>query len=321
MTKAQNRYRASRLVLFVTLWLTLFVLSVKVSAGWATRSLSILAESLHTLITSFSILLSLLTMTAPDRQTRREVFAHSKRETVVVLLFAAFLGFACLTLVGMSAQQLESATHGGILPFPVRVSLPLIYLLSVVLVASLGIALLGFYKAKALNSLALRFNARQILKDVGLTILLLVGLLGVWWGVIWLDLLVAVLLVILVVVSYWGVLCFQLPQLVQPTAIAPEVLAQIARQVGGVTHCYQIQSRGVVGRLVYVQMHLILHPEVRILAPKIAERIEDAIQECYGPIQATFYIDDDMSELEVASNYYLPEEANSQSDWPDSNEF
>lgn len=316
MPKAQNRHRASRLVLFVTLWLTLFVLSVKVSAGWATQSLSILAESLHTLLTSFSILLSLLTMAAPDHRKGREVYAHSQRETMVVLLFAGFLGFACLTLGGMLAQRLESTTHGGIPPFPIRVSLPLIQLLGVVLVANFGIALLGFYKAKALSNLALRFNARQLLKNVGLTILLIIGLLGVWWGVIWLDQLVAVFFVILVVVSYWGVLCFQLPQLVQQTAIAPEVLAQIARQVGGVTHCYQIQSRGIVGRLVYVQMHLILHPEVRSLAPKIAKHIEEAIHECYGPVQATFYIDDDVSpELDV-SNYYLPEEANNVDNFP-----
>lgn len=39
------------------------------------------------------------------------------------------------------------------------------------------------------------------------------------------------------------------------------MIAQIARQVGGVTHCYQIQSQGIVGRFVYIQMHLIIHSE------------------------------------------------------------
>lgn len=314
MTEGQNRYRGSRLVLFVTLWLTLFLLAVKVSAGWTTQSLSILAQSLHTLIASFSTILSLLSTAAPNRPTGREVYGHSKGETVVTLLFAGFLGFACLTLLGMSVQQLGSATHGKILTFPVRVTLPLIQMLGVVLAASLGITILSAYKAKALNSPALRFNARQLLKDMALTIVVLLGLLGVWRGVVWLDLLVAVCLVILVVVSYWGVLSFQLPQLVQQTAIAPEVLAQIAHQVGGVAHCYHIQSRGIVGRLVHVQMHLILHPEVRPFAPMIAERIEDAIGQRYGPVHTTFYIDDDLSEPEFASNYYLTEEANGQRD-------
>lgn len=312
MTEGQNRYRGSRLVLFAILWLTLFVLSVKVSAGWATKSLSILAESLHTLMTSYSTLLSLLSLAAPNRPIGRDIYGHGKAETLVTLLFTAFLGFACLSLLAMSVQQLGSGPQGGILSLPVRVNLPLIQLLGVVAIVSFSIALLGFYKAKTLKSPALRFNARQLLKDVGLTILVLIGLIGVWWGVIWLDLLIAIILVILLVLSYWGVVSLQLPQLVQQTAIAPEVLAEIARQVGGVTHCYQIQSRGIVGRLVYVQMHLILHPEVKGFAPLIAERIEDAIRECFGPVQATFYIDDDFSEMEFATNYYLAEESKGQ---------
>jgi divalent metal cation (Fe/Co/Zn/Cd) transporter len=302
MTEAKNRYRASRRVLFATLWLTLFVLSVKVSAGWTTRSLSLLAESLHTLITSFSILLSLLVTAAPDRLAGREVHGHSKLESVATLLLVAFLGFACLNLLGMSAQQLVAATRVVDLPYPTAVSLPLIQLLGVVVSTTLVLALIGVYQARVLNSPAVRFNSIQLFKDVGLTLLVVAGLVGVMWGIFWLDVMLAVFLVILAARSCWYVVNWQLPLMVQQTAIAPEVLAQIARQVGGVTHCYQIESRGIVGRLVLVQMHLILHPEFMGIASLIAERIELAIRERYGPIQAIFYIDDDVRELENYSS-------------------
>jgi len=297
MTEGPTRDQASRLILFTTLWLTLFILSVKVSAAWATRSLSLMAESLHTLLTSFSTLLSLLMITAPDRPKGRLVYGHGKRETLITFLLVAFLGFTGLNLLIISGQQLAAATKGQSLAFPVRVGLPLIQLLGVVVVTSLGLALVGIYQARVLRNPALRFSATQLLKDVWLTLLVLGGLLGVWRGLVWLDVVLAILLVLLAVGSCWRIVNWQLPFLVQQTAIAPEVLAQIARQVGGVTHCYQIQSRGIVGRFVYIQMHLIVHPEFTEVTSWIVERIEGIIRERYGPVQVTFYIDDDFAEL------------------------
>lgn len=111
MTEVTQRYRAIRLVLLIMLWLTLFVLSVKVSVGWTTRSLSVLAESLHTLISSFSALLSLLATSATDRPIGREIYGHGKRETILTLLLTGFLGFACINLLWMTANQFIAAHY------------------------------------------------------------------------------------------------------------------------------------------------------------------------------------------------------------------
>lgn len=314
MTERPTRDQASRLILFTTLWLTLFILSVKVSAAWATRSLSLMAESLHTLLTSFSTLLSLLMITAPDRPKGRLVYGHGKRETLITFLLVAFLGFTGLNLLIISGQQLAAATKGQSLAFPVRVGLPLIQLLGVVVLTSLGLALVGIYQARVLRNPALRFSATQLLKDVWLTLLVLGGLLGVWRGLVWLDVVLAILLVLLAVGSCWRIVNWQLPFLVQQTAIAPEVLAQIARQVGGVTHCYQIQSRGIVGRFVYIQMHLIVHPEFTEVTSWIVERIEGIIRERYGPVQVTFYIDDDFAELANWTHSGVKPEVNGKND-------
>jgi hypothetical protein len=92
------------------------------------------------------------------------------------------------------------------------------------------------------------------------------------------------------------------------------VIAQIARQVGGVTHCYQIQSQGIVGRFVYIQMHLIIHPEFANSTSLIAARIENLIQERYSPVQVTFYIDDPSIELTTGSKSSLSPEVNRKND-------
>lgn len=93
MTEGQNQTQGGRLILFTTLWLTLFVLSIEVSAAWATRSLSLMAESLHILLTSLSTFLSVLKITAPTRLRGSPIYGHGKRETIITFLVVAFLCF------------------------------------------------------------------------------------------------------------------------------------------------------------------------------------------------------------------------------------
>ena len=301
MTEAYSRRRASHQVLLATLWLTLLVLAVKVWAGWAAKSLCLLAESMHTLIDGFSTLLSLLAIAAPGRLSGREVIGHGRVESTGMLLLVAFLGFAGFSLFGVASQQLEAITRNVAEPFDVTMSLPLIQLLGVVMAVHLCLAFFERYEARVLESGVLRLNAAHMLQDSWLSLVVLVGLVGIWRGYLWLDPLLAILLVLAAVRSCWRVLNWQLPLLLRQIAIAPEVLAQIARQVEGVTHCYRVQSRGIVGRYVFVEMHLILHPEFTGAARVIAERVEGAIRECYGPVQAIIHID---SEQDALDNTY-----------------
>ncbi|MBD2057652.1 cation diffusion facilitator family transporter [Oculatella sp. FACHB-28] len=295
MSEARNRRRASYQVLFATLWLTLLVLAVKLWAGWATRSLSLLAESLHTLIDSFSIVLSLSAIASSYRTSGREIWTHDRRETAGVLLLASFLGFSGFSLLVLSVQQLDVVTQGLESQFPVEISMPLIQLLVVVVAINLCMVWFQRYEARLLENQALQINANHVLKDAWLTVLVCVGLVGVWRGYVWLDPLLAIALVLMSIRSYWRMLNWQLPWLVRQVAIAPEVLSQIARQVEGVTHCEKIRSKGLVGRQVLVEMSLALHPEFMSVARSIAERVEAAIRERYGAVKVVIYIEGDRS--------------------------
>ncbi|MBE9178888.1 cation diffusion facilitator family transporter [Oculatella sp. LEGE 06141] len=298
MTEARNRRRASFQLLLVTLWITLLVLAVKIWAGWATRSLSLLADALHTLIDSFSIGLSLLAVTSAPRPIGREVWSYGKRETAGVLLLVAFLGFSGFNLLNLSVEQLQAATQNQPLPFPTQIDLPLVQLLGVAVAINTCLVLFERYESRVLESSALRLNADHMLRDTWLTIVVLVGLVGVSQGFVWLDPMMAIALVGLTVISLWRVLNWQLPLLVQQVAIAPESLAQIAYQVEGVTQCHHVRSRGLVGRQVLVEMHLILHPEFMSAANLIAERVEGAIRERYGPVQVKIHADTEANRLE-----------------------
>lgn len=299
MTEAHNRRQASFQVLLATLWLTMVVLAIKVWAGWATHSLSLLAESLHTLIDGFSVVLSLVAVASPYRMAGREVWYHGRRETASLLVLVAFLGFAGLSLLTLSVQQLEAITHSQTPRSPVQVSLPLVQLLAVVVAINLCLALFEQYESRRLESTALRINASHMLRDGWLTLAMLAGLVGVWAGYIWLDPLLAIVLVLMAIKSCWRVLTWQLPLLVRQVAIAPEALAQIVCQVEGVTHCTKIRTRGVVGRQVFVDLTLVLHPEFLGVARLIGERVEGTIRERYGPVQVRIRLDGDRPDGEA----------------------
>lgn len=314
MAEVKNPRGVSRQVLLVTLWLTLLILAVKVGAGWSTRSLSILAESLHTVIDGFSTVLSVIAISSPYRPVGREVWGHGRLETTLALLLVGLLGFSCLSLMALSVQQLGASSALSAFP-PVAVPRRVIALITVVLLGNVGLALFQRRIAKTLQSSLLRLNARQVLQDAWLTVGLILGLLGVWSGYSWLDPLMTIALVITAMISCWRVLNWQLPMMVRQIAIAPEAIVQIVRQVQGVTHCYEVRSRGIVGRQVFVAMRLVLHPEFLGMKQRIVQQIEGAIRERYGPVQVSVQIDDEPEEMQYLLEAARSDHSSRELDW------
>ena len=311
MNQGQKRYRTIRLVLFVMLWLILFVFSVKASTGWVTTSLSVLAQCFYTLSASFSILLSLLAITSSDRPLGKHIYGHGMKETVLTLLAVSFASLVSVALLWFSSQQLIAAWYSQEIPFATNVSVHLMQIIGVSGGVNLLLGILGIFQGRSLSNPALRFNGIQLIKDGVLTLIVISGFLGNWWGLIWIDLILPVILVLLTLINLWQVIKWQLPLLVRQTAIAPEVLAEIALQVDGVTHCYSIQSRGIVERLIYIKMHLVVRPDCHGVTGVIAEEIEERISKRYGPVQMTFYIDEEAEEeQEILLSLNSPREMN-----------
>lgn len=291
----RNRGWATYRIAFVALWLTLMVLAIKVWVGWATRSLSLASEAIHTLITSFSLLLTLLALFAPY-SNKREPLGHTRLESGLTLLLVTFLGFAYCLLIGIAAQQIGFlGGDNGASSALVQVNTPILQLLSGVTIASFCFGLIGRYQAQLLENSMLQFSFNQSLQDTGLMALVVFGLLGIKSGLNWLDPFLTLLILLVASFNVWRIINWQLPFMMRQVAIAPEAIAKTIRRVEGILHCYGIQSRGIVGRQVYVEMHLILHPECRSVAPAIVQRIEWLICQHYGPAKVVVYVDEEPS--------------------------
>ena len=285
--KSFNTYQAEvRRVLSITLVLNIFVVVLKLVVGSWTGSLSLLADALHSITDSANNVLGLVTnQLASPIPDRDHPYGHQKYEAVGALGIAAFLGIACFEILQGAGERL---LFGG---DPVVMSaISLWFLLSV-----LGINIfVAFYERRVgtrLGSNILIADAQHTMSDIWITIAVLGGLIGVWVGVQWLDLVLAFPVALLVIRSGWVVLSANLPWLVDEMAIAPEAIHAEVMQVPGVLNCHNIASRGLLGRQVFIDMHLIVEPKDVLSAHNITEQIEQRLEQQFGPTRVTIHVE------------------------------
>jgi cation diffusion facilitator family transporter len=290
MNDRKNHYFSSRLILWVTLWLMVLLLGGKVATGWKVQSLSLLSAALHSLITGLSLLFGWLSVTSCDRATGREVHGHGRRESFFALLGVVAVSVSGLGLLSFCVRQVLGAWQ-GVLPFSVQANILLLQFLAAIVAATLGLGLLHHIQSRRSGYPILHFNANQLFQDSGLMALTVASLVGVWAGEPLIDLLAAAVLLILAVERFWQVLVWYFPLMIEQTAIAPEVIEGAIAEVEGVVRCYRVRSRGIVGRFVYISLHLALEPGNSQLAPQIARQIEQVLRDRYGPVQLTCTIE------------------------------
>jgi cation diffusion facilitator family transporter len=283
-----------RKVLLITLLLNIMVLLIKLVVGLWTGSLSLIADALHSVTDSFNNVLGLVAMRfASPYPDRDHPYGHQKFEAVAALGISAFLGMACLEIVkGVIDRVMGGGGH------KVDVSAPALWLMLLVLGMNIIITFYERRVGEQLGSSILIADAQHTMSDVWITIIVIAGLVGVWCGELtgikwlqWIDVALALPVAVLVFWSGWNVLKSNLPMLVDEVAIAPEAIDAIARQVHGVVNCHDIASRGLLGRQVFIEMHMIVMPTDVESAHRITESVEELLHERFDPARITIHVE------------------------------
>ncbi|MEH2307337.1 cation diffusion facilitator family transporter [Nostoc sp.] len=276
-----------RKVLIITLLLNVFVLGLKAVVGYWTGSLSLLADALHSVTDSANNVLGLVASKFSSPQPDREhPYGHGKFEAVGALGIASFLGIACFEIL---QGAIERILKGG--GEPVRISPPELWLLLIVLGVNIFVAFYERSVGKRVGSSILIADATHTMSDIWVTISVIGGLIGVWLGYQWMDLVLAFPVALLVFWSGWSVLKENLPWLVDQMAIAPEAIHAIATSVPGVINCHDIASRGVLGRQVFIEMHLIVDASDVETAHHITEEVESRLEERFRPVRILIHVE------------------------------
>jgi cation diffusion facilitator family transporter len=286
-----------RRVLIITLLLNLFVMALKAVVGYSTGSLSLLADALHSVTDSANNVLGLVASQFSSPQPDREhPYGHSKYEAVGALGIAAFLGIACFEILQGSIERIFNTGS------PVKISAGELWLLLIVLGVNIFVAFYERNVGRRVGSSILIADAKHTMSDVWVTISVLLGLIGIWWlNFQWLDVVLAFPVALLVFWSGWSVLQDNLPWLVDEMAIAPETIHSIATSVPGVINCHDIASRGVLGRQVFIEMHLIVNaPDVEN-AHHITEEVEQELQQRFSPVRVVIHVEPPEYQTETIS--------------------
>ena len=284
---ARRQHQVQR-VLYVTLGLNLLVFLVKLGLGLATGSLSLVADALHSSADSVSNILALLAARFSSPEPDEEhPYGHSKFEAIGALGIAAFLGMA-------SFEILSAAVGRFFKPQPPQLRIDGLTL--TLMLGVLGINLfVAFYErswGKALSSSLLLADARHTLSDVWVTLTVLLGLAGIhYWGIPWLDQVLAVPVGLLVLWSGWEVLRENVPFLTDRVAIPPKTLRELVLSLPGILDCHDITSRGIPGRMIFIEMHMVVEPLDVESAHRITEAVEQLLQERYGPVRVTIHLE------------------------------
>ncbi|WP_353259188.1 cation diffusion facilitator family transporter [Prochlorothrix hollandica] len=284
---AGDRRRAVRRVLVGTLVLNVLVVVLKVVVGLWTGSLSVLADALHSVTDSLNNVLGLVTnqLSSPEPD-RDHPYGHQKFEAVGALGIAAMLGIACFEIFKGAIDRLIQGIK------PMEVGATDLWILLLVLGINIFVAFYERSVGRRLQSPILIADAYHTMSDIWITISVLVGLLGIWifhWP--WLDVIMTFPVALLVLWSCWCVLRDNLPWLVDEVAIAPEAIHQVVMEVAGVVNCHKIASRGLLGRQVFIDMHLIVEAQDVKTAHDITEAVEAKLEERYAPVRITIHVE------------------------------
>ena len=291
----QDNRSQVRKVLWITLLLNLFVMALKFSLGIATGSLSLQADALHSVTDSANNVLGLITNRfSSPKPDREHPYGHQKFEAVGALGIAAFLGIACFEILKIAVEKIFLPAED----VTVRVSPSELWLLLLVLGINIFVAFYERNVGRKINSPILIADAKHTMSDIWVTIIVIAGLVGVWQAnnlnfpqLRWLDVVLAFPVALLVFYSGWEVISDNLPWLVDEMAIAPEAINDVVMQVPGVVNCHDIASRGMLGRQVFIEMHLIVNTDDLFMAHKITEQIEDSLEKRFGTVRVLIHVE------------------------------
>lgn len=289
-----NRSQVRR-VLWLTLLLNLFVMALKFTLGMTTGSLSLQADALHSVTDSLNNVLGLVANRFSSPQPDREhPYGHQKFEAIGALGIAAFLGIACFEILQGAMERILLPADSN----EIVVSAAELWLLLVVLGVNIFVAFYERHVGRRVDSPILIADAKHTMSDIWVTLIVIAGLIGVWQAetlnlpqLQWLDVILAFPVALLVFYSGWEVIRDNLPWLVDQMAIAPEAIYEIVTQVPGVVNCHDIASRGMLGRQVFMEMHLIVDTDDLVTAHQITEEIEARLAKHFGTVRVVIHVE------------------------------
>lgn len=227
-----------RKVLWITLFLNLLVALAKLAAGFATATLSLIADGWHSLLDGSGNVVGLITLhlshKPPDEDHQ---YGHRKFEIL------ASMGISLLLFAAAGEIVVDSLSRfrGGTTPSPSWVT---VVVALATLVVNIFVTRYESRVGRELKSPFLLADAEHTRSDVYATIGVLLAILLVKLGVPWADPVVAVAIGAMIIVAGWRIMMSGLDVIADRRVMDPAGVEEVILGFEGVRSCPRIRTRG-----------------------------------------------------------------------------
>ncbi len=255
-------------VLALILVLNLAVAVAKLLYGWRTRSISIQADGVHSLLDGSSNIIGLVGVWVASRPPdANHPYGHRKYETFAALGVAVMMFMGCWE-IGREAWQrflhpvTPEITNAGFL------------VLGVTIAVNLFVTWYERREGQRLKSEILVADAAHTGSDVLASVLVLASFVGTRMGLWWADTAAAALVVGLILRAGFEILQGTLSVLSDERRVHPDMVEQEALNEPGVLEVHNVRSRGALDDI-HVDLHVLVDPRMEISdAHELGHRVE-----------------------------------------------
>ncbi len=270
-----ERYAGVQRVLWRVLLLNLSVAFAKVLVGLLTSTLSMVADGFHSLMDASSngigIAGVLVSARPPDED---HPYGHRRFETMATLAIGGLLLVAAWEILKSALERLSGGGTADVRPISFAVMFGTMAVNVIVFVYERG-------AGKRYKSELLLADAAQTRVDFVISLSVIISLALSALGVGWADTAIALLIVVLIGHTAFGILRKTTQVLVDAAPINPDVISKIAAGVPGVENILRVRSRGPADTI-YVDVDVQVLPattadHAHAIADEIEERVKSAL--------------------------------------------
>jgi cation diffusion facilitator family transporter len=235
---AETRARAVTRVYSISLLANLIMLSLKLSVGFVTGSLVMLADGVDSSLDAVANIIAMIVTRLAGRPPDEDhPYGHRRYETLGALMIGAFLLITASEIVKSAVSRLLSGEtpHIGLNNFAVMI---------LALAVNIGLFVLQHRAGRRLRSEVLTASSEDKRSDIMVSVTVLLSLVTVRLGVGWIDAAAALVVVALICRNAFHIMKHAAGVLVDHVALDAQTVTEIVISVPSVRHVFEVRSRG-----------------------------------------------------------------------------
>jgi cation diffusion facilitator family transporter len=269
------RYQAVRTVLWRVMFFNLLVAAIKVVVGLLTGALAMVADGFHSTMDASSNVIGLFgTAIAARPADENHPYGHRRFETMATLTIGGLLLVAAWEIFKTAIERLFTGSATQVTPASFGVML-------FTMAVNAGVAIYESAVGKRRQSALLLADATQTRVDFFISLSVIVGLFFTGLGYVWVDTVVALLIVVIIGYTAFGILRQTTQILVDAAAVDPGALRRVVERVPGVDSILRVRSRGPADT---IQADI----DVQVAPATTADHASAIADEIEGRVKAAF---------------------------------